>query len=96
MGHSSKGKWICLFYTQKADRGVIYPAAPPRVQVVIDRRFFRQEYNAEQALENFVDTARNLSRVDELAGEVVQVAQQTLKPESINLWLKKTQSDRFS
>jgi hypothetical protein len=61
-----------------------------QVQVVIDRRFFRQEYNSQQALAGFVNSARNLTGLDELAAEVLQVAHQTLKPASINLWLKKS------
>jgi hypothetical protein len=59
-----------------------------RIQDFIDRRFYRQKYNAEQALADFADTARNETDLETLTGKLVEVVQDTMQPESVRLWLK--------
>jgi hypothetical protein len=55
---------------------------------LIDRRFYRQKYNAEQALADFAATARDETDLEALSGKLVQVVQETMQPESVNLWLR--------
>ena len=59
-----------------------------RVQDTIDRRFYRQKYNAEQALAGFADAARNETDLEALTAQVVDIVEKTVQPEQVLLWLK--------
>ena len=59
-----------------------------RVQGVIDRRFFRKKYDAEQVLARFAATARDETDLDALTVELLRVIQETMEPESVGLWLR--------
>ena len=64
-----------------------------RIQDVIDRRFYRKKYNAQQVLAQFALTARDETDLDALLAELVRVVDETLQPEHVSVWLKK-QSER--
>jgi hypothetical protein len=59
-----------------------------RIQDFIDRRFYRQKYNAEQVLEGFAAFSSRGAELEALGEQVLEVAQYTLQPESVSLWLK--------
>jgi hypothetical protein len=59
-----------------------------RVQVFIDRRFYRQKYDAQQVLAQFAQTARDEVSVEALKAELSRVIQETLQPEVTAVWLK--------
>jgi hypothetical protein len=59
-----------------------------RIQNGVDRRFYRQKYNAEQALSVFAAAARQETNLVELTRQVVGVVEQTVQPEQISLWLR--------
>jgi hypothetical protein len=59
-----------------------------RIQAFIDRRFYRQKYNAEQALSEFAAAARQETDLVELTRQVAGVVEQTVMPEQISLWLR--------
>jgi len=59
------------------------------VQRFIDRRFYRQKYDAARTLETFAQTARDEVDLDELSLGMVRLVQETLRPEHVSLWLKK-------
>jgi hypothetical protein len=59
-----------------------------RVQSVIDRRFFRQKYDAEQVLARFAQTARDEVELEALTAELVQVVEETMRPERVGVWLR--------
>jgi len=61
-----------------------------RVQAFIDRRFYRQKYDAQQVLAQFAQTARDETDMDALTAELVRVVQETMQPEHVSLWLKST------
>jgi len=61
-----------------------------RIQEIINRRFSRQKYDMEQTMENFAKSARGEVELDALTGELLQVVQQTMKPEQVSLWLRKS------
>ena len=61
-----------------------------RVQAFIDKRFFRQGYNALKTLESFAAYARNEVELSRLSAELVRAASDTLKPDKVSLWIKKT------
>ena len=60
-----------------------------RVQQLIDRRFFRKKYDAQQVLAQFALTARDETDLDALTGELQRVVQETLQPEGVSIWLRK-------
>lgn len=58
-----------------------------RVQDVIDRRFFRKKFDAQQVLAEFVVTARDETDLDKLTAELQRVVEETMQPEAESLWL---------
>ncbi len=58
-----------------------------RVQELIDRRFFRKKYQAEQVLSQFATAARDEVDLDTLTGELLEVIRETIQPESVSLLL---------
>jgi hypothetical protein len=65
-----------------------------RVQTVIDRRFFRQKYDAEQVLERFAQTARDEVELEALKVEMMRIVEETMRPERVGLWLRRDGGDR--
>ncbi|HOU41552.1 MAG TPA: hypothetical protein PK829_09810, partial [Promineifilum sp.] len=63
-----------------------------RVQGLIDRRFFRKKYDAEQVLARFAATARDETDLDALTTELLRVIQETMEPETVSLWLRPVES----
>lgn len=59
-----------------------------RIQEIIDRRFYRQKYNAERALAEFAAAARNEVELTTLENRLLNVVNRTLQPENIFLWIK--------
>jgi hypothetical protein len=59
-----------------------------RLQALIDRRFYRQKYDAAQTLAQFAQTARDEVELDELTTELLHVIQKTMQPKSLSIWLK--------
>ena len=59
-----------------------------RVQAAIDRRFFRQKYDAARTLAGFAAAARDEVDLDRLSAELVDVVDGTLQPEHVALWLR--------
>ena len=59
-----------------------------RIQEFINRRFYRRAYNTDKILHDFSVTVRDEVDVDSLAHEILYVAESTMQPEAISLWLK--------
>ena len=60
-----------------------------RLQRAIDRRFFRQKYDAQQVLAQFAKTARDEVELETLTAELLRVTRKTVQPESVSIWLKR-------
>jgi hypothetical protein len=58
-----------------------------RIQIDIDRRFFRQKYDAEKILAAFSENLRTEVELERLGASLIAVAEETLQPEQISLWL---------
>jgi hypothetical protein len=58
-----------------------------RIQDFIDRRFYRQKYNTEQALADFAEAARSETDLEALTGKLVEVVSQTMQPKRVSVWL---------
>ncbi|MCA9945848.1 MAG: hypothetical protein KC449_20335 [Anaerolineales bacterium] len=56
-----------------------------RVQIFIDRRFYRQKYNAQQVLARFAQTSRDEVELETLTTELIRVVQETMQPETVQL-----------
>lgn len=59
-----------------------------RTQTFIDRRFYRQRYDADQALAGFAHAARSEVEISSLANELLSTVSETVQPERASLWLK--------
>ena len=59
-----------------------------RIQAVIDRRFFRKKYDAQQVLAQFAQTVRDETDMDVLTADLMLAVQETMQPERVSIWLK--------
>jgi hypothetical protein len=59
-----------------------------RVQIAVDRRFYRRKYDASQTLERFALQLREEVELDRLATGLVGVVQHTMQPTHVSLWLQ--------
>jgi hypothetical protein len=62
-----------------------------RIQSLIDRRFYRRKYDAEQALAAFSATLQSEIDPSDLRAQLVEVVQDTMQPKSVSLWLSSPQ-----
>ena len=58
-----------------------------RIQHVIDRRFYRQRYNAEKALADFTGMARNETDLMQLSNRLAITVQESLQPSEVSFWI---------
>jgi hypothetical protein len=64
-----------------------------RIQRGIDRRFFRSRYDVEHILASFSNVTRYETDLDTLHMRLLWVVQETMQPESLQIWLKTTAPD---
>jgi hypothetical protein len=63
-----------------------------RIQDIIDHRFYRRKYDAEQVLAQFVaTTVRDEVDLDNLAESLLTVVKETMLPAHVSLWLAEPQ-----
>jgi hypothetical protein len=67
-----------------------------RVQDFIDRRFFRQKYDAEKTIEAFAATVRNETELNALTAELLRVIQETMQPASLSIWLRDSATEAWN
>lgn len=63
-----------------------------RFQRLVDRRFYRQRYDATRILATFGTSARDEMDLEHLCGALVQVIGETIQPEHVSLWIRTTHS----
>jgi hypothetical protein len=68
---------------------VLFSPMRRRIQDFIDRRFYRQKYDAEKALAEFASAARSSTELSSLTNNLVDLVCETLQPASIKLWFTK-------
>jgi hypothetical protein len=59
-----------------------------RIQGDIDRRFYRNKYDAEKVVAAFSAGLRDEVDLDDLQDHILEVVQETLQPEVVSLWLR--------
>lgn len=59
-----------------------------RAQQLVDRRFYRNKYDAVQIVSRFSETLRNEVDLDQLREHLLTVVQETMQPSHVSLWLR--------
>ena len=61
-----------------------------RVQHFIDRRFYRQKYDASRLLAEFAASSRSEADLERISAELLRVAGTAMQAEHVSLWLNET------
>ncbi|HYN87458.1 MAG TPA: hypothetical protein VER55_02950, partial [Ardenticatenaceae bacterium] len=84
---TGQGDDVAVIVSTLAIAGLFQPLRR-RIQVAIDRRFYRRKYDAERVLESFGATLREEVDLDRLTGALLVVVEETLQPAHVSLWLR--------
>jgi len=67
--------------------GAMFSPARHRIQKFIDKRFYRQRYNAVMTLEAFSARLRHEVDLDDLISALIAVVKDTMSPTHLSLWV---------
>jgi hypothetical protein len=62
-----------------------------RIQQIIDRRFFRQRYDAAATLDKFSQNLRSQVNLPAIQQELADVVSETVQPASLSMWIRKAE-----
>jgi hypothetical protein len=59
-----------------------------RIQHMVDRRFNRARYDAEEVVDAFTRTLRDAIELDTVSGRLADVVERTVHPAHVSLWIR--------
>jgi hypothetical protein len=66
---------------------VLFRPARARIQKVIDRRFYRSQYDVNKALDSFSSRLREKVELGSVERELLGIVSDTMRPRHVSLWL---------
>lgn len=89
-GQAALPPWLIVMTTLLI--AALFNPLRQRLQVLIDRRFYRSKYNATRTIEAFAATLRSELDLEGLRAQLVEVVQTTMQPAQVTLWVRATQA----